>query len=94
MSLNCIECSKCGRKIQFIKNYIKKKKKKLDKKGPILVPRFNLNLYLGTGAPGHARLRSNVGSCKDILRHSFKLLMSINYQTSKVYKCQILASIE
>ena len=58
---------------------------KIDKNWTILVPRVNLYLQLGTVAPGHERWRFHGGSCIDVLRHIFKILISINYKNIQVY---------
>ena len=44
----------------------------IEKEWSILAPRVNLNLFLSTGEPGHARWRYNGVSCID-LRYIFKI---------------------
>ena len=61
----------------------------LNKKWSILVPRVNLNLYLGTGALGHARWRCHGISCIDVLHHIFYISHSVSYKNIKFYNCQI-----
>ena len=73
----------------MMEKYISLRITELEKnKWSILALRINQNLYLSTGAPGHAKWRYHGISCIDVLRHIFKILISINYKNIKVYKCQ------